>query len=231
MKTNKLIKVCGSITKIESLIPIKSNILENTSVVEANLPYAHYYGQVPEKPKPNSLFLFTTRFYSLEEVLRFSQNIDLCYSKNINVASAVLEFQNSQYPAIRIKNFPDYEQLRFLQECFIKQGVEFAKKVPQVNEAVVRTNKCFVLEEIEKGIYLDRKEENKGYITFQKRIKQEEFEELMLKIRNNSNCKHFDAVQGGIIVDSYATDLIRIFSIKLNLVLLKCIKNKLDLLI
>ena len=174
MKTNKLIKVCGSITKIESLIPIKSNILENTSVVEANLPYAHYYGQVPEKPKPNSLFLFTTRFYSLEEVLRFSQNIDLCYSKNINVASAVLEFQNSQYPAIRIKNFPDYEQLRFLQECFIKQGVEFAKKVPQVNEAVVRTNKCFVLEEIEKGIYLDRKEENKGYITFQKRIKQEQ---------------------------------------------------------
>ena len=58
MKTNKTVTYCGSITKKESLIPLESHILENTWVAEANFPYANYYGQVPAKPKPNSLFLF-----------------------------------------------------------------------------------------------------------------------------------------------------------------------------
>ena len=59
MKTSNLIKVCGSITKKESLIPVNYNILKNTYDAEANNPYFGYYGMVPEQANPNSLFLFT----------------------------------------------------------------------------------------------------------------------------------------------------------------------------
>ena len=68
MKTKETIQVCGTVTKTESLAEIKWNILENTCVAEANNPYTNYYGQVPQKPTPNTLFLFTTQFYFLDEI-------------------------------------------------------------------------------------------------------------------------------------------------------------------
>ncbi len=57
MKTNNLIKVCGSITKKESMASVTYNILKNTCVAEANFPYSGYYGSVPEQADLNSLFL------------------------------------------------------------------------------------------------------------------------------------------------------------------------------
>ena len=229
MRTKNLIKVCGSITKTESLIPIQSNILEDTWVAEANLPYAHYYGHMPEKAKPNSLFLFTERFYSLEEVLRFPHGIDRCYTEELNIASATLEHQNKQYPAIRIKNFPDYEHLHLLQNCLALQGVLFAKKVHFITEVKAVISKCFELEELDEGIYLDQTEENKGYLFVQKRIDRDNFDKLILKIKNNSNCRFFDAVPGGFIMNSKSTDMVRIFSEGLDLELLKCIKYQLQI--
>lgn len=162
MKTNNLFKVCGSITKKESLVPVKHNILKNTCVAEANLPYSGYYGLATDQFEPNSLFLFTSHFYSLEEVLRFAQNIDSCYMEKVDVATASLDFVHHKYSAIRVKHFPDYEHINLLQSCCIKEGVEFAKKVHLSNIAYVRVNKCFVLEKLEEDIYIDKKEDHKG---------------------------------------------------------------------
>ena len=197
-------------------------------MAEANFPYANYYGQVPAKPKPNSLFLFTERFYSLEEVLWFSNGFDSCYAEKINVASAVLEFHNKQHPAIRLKNFPDYEQLQLLQNCLIKQGIIFSKKIPLVTETKAVIHKCFELEEIEEGLYFDKLEDHKAYITTQKKIDRGNFDELILKLRNNSNCAFFDAVPGGFIINSRSVDFIRIFSENMDIELLRCIKNQMN---
>ena len=112
-----------------------------------------------------------------------------------------------------------------MQKCFVNQGVEFIKRVQLTNEALVRTNKCFVLEEADNGIYFDKIEENKGYISIPKLISNDEFEKLIGEIRNNSNCRLFDAAKTGVILDSQLKDIIRIYSEKLDLALLKCIKN------
>lgn len=226
MNTHNTLTYCGSITKKESLVPLNSHILENTWVAEANFPYANYYGQIPSKPKPNSIFLFTERFYSLEEVLWFSNGFDACYAKQLNVASAILEFHDKQHPAIRLKNFPDYEQLHLLQKCLAQQGIIFSKKIPLVTETRAVINKCFELEEIEAGFYFDKLEKNKGYFTAQKMIDRNKFEDLIFTIRNNSNCSLFDAVPGGFIINSHSVDFIRVFSENLDLELLKCIKNQ-----
>ncbi len=228
MKTGKKLKICGSITKYESLALLKNEILPGTVVCEADQPYSNYYGRVPDKPEPNSLFLFTERFYTLEEALRFTQNIDICAKNRVNTASAMLETAGHLLPAIRIRNFPDYQHIAMLQECFMKLGMQFARKVHPGTKALVTVNKCFCLSYGGDGIYLDRQEPREGYITIPMRPGHENFIELITKVWNNSNCKLFDAARGGLIIDGHVHEMIRIYSEHLNMELLQCIKKELD---
>jgi hypothetical protein len=228
MNTAHFIRVCGSISKKESLVPLKNNILENTCVAEANLPYSDYYGAVPGKAVPNSLFLFTKEYYTLEEILRFSRKIKLCVMDKLNVATANVIFTNNHFPAIRIKYLPDYSHLAQIQNCFKEQGVVFNKKIRIENEAYVKINKCFILEEIDDDIYMDYEEKNEGYIRINKLLMQEEFYELLNQIRLNGNCRFFDAAKCGIIVHSEVEEIMRVYSEQLDLTLLKCIQNQIN---
>lgn len=228
MKTKKLIHVCGSVVKNESIVSITSNIEENTTVAEANLPYFDYYGSIPERAKPNSLFLFTNQFYSLDETLRFVQKIKMCESNKVNAASSVLYFQSNCYPAIRIKNFPDYKMLKNLQHCLAEQGIRFMKKISLPEFALVKTNKCFVLENVGDDIYFDHLQEKTGYIFLPKLISHDIFTSLIQSIQNNSEYQLFDAAWGGIIMEEKVTDIVRIYSEKLNTALLKNLREKIE---
>lgn len=228
MKTPKNKTFYGSITKKESLQLIESNIFENTWVAEANLPYSNYYGQLPNKSKPNSIFLFTKYYYPLEEVLRFSQNMNSCIHYDLNFASAVLKFNEQQYSAIRVKNFPDYSHLQHLQECFTKQGVQWTNKIHFMIEAEAKITKCFELEEVDENIYLDTVEEDKGYIFLNKPINRQNFDSTIKQIKNNSNRFLFDAVPGIFIMGTSTVDVVRIFSKKLKLELLLNMRTELN---
>ena len=197
-------------------------------VAEADQPYCGYYGQVPEKSQPNSLFLFTERYYDLVEALCITQNIDICTKHDVDVGSAVFLFQNQRVPAIRIRNFPDYNHIKMLQSCYIGQGVKFSAKVHLEREAIVTVNKCFFLEAAEEGIFFDKKEKNEGYITISKYPGWPDFEILIENTRNNSNCMLFDAAMGSFIIEGHVENIIRIYSGHLDLKLLKCIKNEIQ---
>jgi hypothetical protein len=216
----------GSISKKEILVPIEANILENTFVTEAANPYANYYGRLPQKPKPNSLFFYTKKFYFLEEILSFTQDLEKCLLEKINIASSLIELNNNQYPAIRVKNFPDYSRLVLLQQCFISHGVELATKLNIKGEVKARINKLFVLQEIETDIYLDTIEEHKGYFIPKKKILAENFEEVISMVKNNTECKLFDAVQGKVLKNGEVREIIRIFAEGLDVQLLKCLKDR-----
>jgi hypothetical protein len=231
METKNLIHVTGAIIKEETIVQITANIAEHTYVAEANMPYAEYHGKAPFNisTKPNSIFLFTVPFYTLEEVLRYAQLIDLCCMPSLNIAVSVLEFTGGHYPAIRIKNFPDYKMISKLQECFIAEGVHFAKKVQIGSSAIIRTNKCFSLEKVDENIYLDHLQEKTAYIALSKLIKQDKYLQIIADIRNNSNCAMFDAARGAVLFDSQITDIIRIYSGGLDVNMLKLIQNKFEM--
>jgi len=228
MNSKNTIKVCGSITKTESLVRLKENILDHTFVAEANLPYSNYYGRIPGKKKPNSLFLFTDRYYSLEESLRFTQNIEFCAQNEVNVASAIMQFSNICHPAIRIRNFPDYKNLKKLQQCYIDQGVKFARKVNLEPETLVTVNKCFEIKEVEEDILLDQNEKNEGYIVTSRYLGQNQFKELIRAVRNNGNCRTFDTAMGGLIIQGKAVNIIRIYSEKIDTDLLRCVQKEIS---
>jgi hypothetical protein len=228
MNTIQLIKTSGAIIKTESIAPVTKNILPNTVVAEADKPYSNYYGVAPFNmpTKPNSLFLFTSHYYSLEEVLRFAKLIELSCMKSLNIGVSVLQFKSDHYPAIRIKHFPDYKMIHKLQACFVAQGVEFAKKAHLRESAVIRTNKYFNLEEVENNLFIDNLQENTGYIALPKLINEENYRDVISNIRNNTTCPLFDAARGSIILDSEITDIVRIYSGHLDLEMLKCIQGK-----
>jgi hypothetical protein len=223
-----IVYLSGSISKKEVLIPLQSNILKNTFVAEAAYPYANYYGRVPLKPKPNSLFLLTKKFYFLEEILSSAQNIEHCLLENINIAASFIEFNKKQFPAIRIKNFPNYDQLASLQSCLVEFGIEFAPQIRIEGEIRARINKLFELKELETDFYMDTIEENKGYFIHHGKLSPEAFEDTVSKIRNNGTCKLFDAVQGEILKDGKVYEFVRIFAEGLDISLLKCVRNQFE---
>lgn len=219
------VTVSGSIVKKEILEPIEVNILENTFVSEASSPYANYYGHLPQKAKLNSLFFHTKKFYFLEEILSFSQQLEKCLLEKINIASCIVEFNNKQYPAIRVKNLPDYSQLAVLQQCLISQGIELAPILLLKGEVQVNINKLFVLQEVDTSIYLDTIEEDKGYFVPDEKMSPENFNEVISKIKNNSECKFFDAVQGKVLKDGEIIEVVRIYAEGLDLQLLQTVKS------
>lgn len=227
MKSDQLFHVCGSIIKEESIVPVTTHITEHTVVVEANKPYSDYYGIAPFNmpTKPNSLFLFTTQYYTLEEALRFARLIDMSCMQSLNIAVSVLNFGDEHYPAIRIKHFPDYQKIEKLQQCFMEQGVEFARKIHLKENAVIKTNKCFALDKIGDSLYIDHMQSKTGYLVLPRLMNDDEYNEVIAKIRNNLNTPLFDAVRGAIILDGIVTDIVRVYSEHIGIDLLKMIQK------
>ncbi len=227
MKTDQIIRVSGAIIKEESIVPVTAHIAPHTVVAEADKPYSDYYGVAPfNMPvKPNSIFLFTAEYYTLEEVLRFARLIDLCCTQQLNLAVSVLNFGNEQYPAIRVKNFPDYKMIGKLQECLAEKGVIFARKVSLANKAIIRTNKCFALEPIDENLYLDHRQHKTGYVALKNLISNEYFHEVINTIRNNTNCPLFNAARGAILFGDVITDIIRVYSVHIGIDMLKLIQK------
>lgn len=221
----KSIHLQGSIRKQEFLVPVKTNILDNTIVSEAINPYADYYGQLPQKAEPNSIFFHINKFYFLEEVLSYVQSSEKCLHDTLNIASAHIEINHKQFPAIRIKRFPDYSQIEKLQKCMAKQGVEFSDKFQFNGEVSMRINKIFHLEDLGDGFFMDLEENHKGYFTHHLRLTSEEYEEKITAIKNNRICRLFDAVRGDLLIDGKVVELVRIFAEGLDLKLLECIKK------
>jgi len=228
MKTINIIETHGSITKRESLSPVDYRILENTCVAEARFPYADYYGKVPQRISPNSLFLFTKQFYTLDEVLKITCNMKefFGYSKKLDVATAIFDFVDHYQYAIRVKDFPDYEHIHWLQTCFTSEGINFSRKVHLLKSARVTGFKEFKIEEANEGIYLDIFNNHKGYIIVPRKINSNEFDEILINLRNNHDCPLFDAAVGSININSESKDMIRIYSENINISLLKCAKKK-----
>ena len=226
MKTGIILRTFGSITKKESLAYYLGEKIKNATVAEADKPYSDYYGQMPEKTKPNSLFFFTEEEYSLEDAIRFTQNIEFCSKNQVNIGSAKIYFPEHTSPALRIRNFPDYKHIPDLQRCYIQQGIKFIKRTIPSEEAIIKVEKCFNLEDAGNGYYFDLNEPNEGYFIVPEYPEFNEFEILIQDIRNNSSCPLFDAAMGGLIINAKVYNIVRIYSEHISLDMLMQIRKE-----
>lgn len=222
MNTSEVIEIHGSITKNESLSPVGFRILENTFVSEAVNPC--------RVSKPDTLFLFTKKFYPLIEILKVTCKMYdfFGYTKKLDIATAILDFTDHYQYAIRVRDFPDYEHIHWIQTCYQTEGIDFLEKMNSSGTADVTVFKCFNLIKVTNGIYLDKNNEHKGYISIPHQISKDDFLVMLEDFRSNHDCELFDAAIGTIDYPILTENIIRIYTENMNLHLLECAKQNFD---
>lgn len=224
MKTS--ICVNGTLRKTELMSPLNDHIVAGPTVLEATHPYAHYYGNLPLNATPNSIFLLTERFYFLEEIMGFARDLESCLKNQIDLASAIVEYHGKDIPAIRIKFFPNYENISNIQNCLLDQGVQFYSKTIPSGSFETRVQKLFHLTKISDGIYLDQQIRSEGYFFTEEKLSTEKFQQILKHIRNNTDCHLFDAAYGEMIIDKKIEEVVRVYTEPLELSLLQFLKKE-----
>jgi len=86
MDTNSTFEVFGSLTKLEELKPLETNILSGTLVFDSISPFVGYYNDDPGDLSPIYVYIATDRTYSVFEVLRASQKLRKDLKSYLDVA-------------------------------------------------------------------------------------------------------------------------------------------------
>ena len=212
MAHNLTIETMGAISKEESLVALKDNVLPNTWVLEALEPFPGYYHLNSQMARPKFIYLMTKSHHGIEEVARISQYIRSSSREYFDSAPATITIYKDTFPCIRVRDLGNYRFIKDLQEAYEKKGIRFIKKLKTLKDpALIKTHKFFELKELKNGIYLDRAEPEMGYIQIPAEIDWKTFETITFKIKNNWDQGSFDAALGTIYRRTEIQDVVRIY--------------------
>ncbi|MCD6596212.1 MAG: hypothetical protein J7L04_00905 [Bacteroidales bacterium] len=215
------ISTTGHITKVELLHTLKSNILENTFVLENFEPFPGYHGKnAPSSLKPHHLFLVTRKAYSYDEISRTSKKIGSNCQVKFGARPADLFIFNQKLSAIRIKELDSFEKITELQKWYIDEGISFKKKKNFNSEGLIKVMKHFELSEVEDGIYKDNENPLMCYFQVPAYLSWKVFEKITYSIKNNISNSNFDAAQGVIYLKDLV-DIVRVYMKDLKVEFLK----------
>jgi hypothetical protein len=226
MVENRIIETFGSITKVEQLHTLESNILDNTFVLETFEPFPGYHGEnLPSDSIPHHIFLVTKKGYLQEQILRASQKIRKYFKHSYGARQGELHIFNSKLHCIRVKDLPGFELIPELQSCFQSEGIEFMKKRTYNNTGLIKVNKYFELRQIEEGIYSDLVDLRMFYLEVPLPLNWKLFEQITFSIKNNIDNRNFDAALG-LLYRKDLTDVVRIFEKECSIDRLVYIRSK-----
>lgn len=224
MGTKELI---GKIIIQENIDTVDENNLPKTLVINVPDPYKNYYDRFSEINKPVSIIFVTKAPTSFEKILRVTNKINKTYKLNLHGGKCEVRINSRVLYGIRLKGIESYLDIAKIQQYFKDEGYEFAKneKFKDV-EALIRINRFLHIEEMDKGIYHSKDEENTYYFEVPRYIPWEEFKRITFEIKNNTRDKNYDMAKGIIYVNEGITEILRIVKPKASLELLKTIQKK-----
>jgi hypothetical protein len=214
MEQNKRFEVFGTLFKTETVFTVDHKNLPGTLVFEALKPFPGYYDDLPQSAKPVYLYLALQEQYPLVDILRASQIIQANFQSPFDAGMGVLHFYEERYNVLRVRHLNDYGLLARLQQSFEEQGIFFLKKTKKLHDEVVKIRiiKFFSLEEIEKHIFLDTREENHAYLEIPHHLDWDDFERVTNKVKYNWMGSKFDAAKGALYFDGALHEVVRIYS-------------------
>jgi len=214
MEANKRFEVFGSLTKKETIFTIDEKILPGTLVFEALKPFPGYYSDSPMSAKPVYLYLALEEQYTLEDILRASQKVQLEFHNRFDAGKGFLQVFDTSYNVLRVRHLKDYNLLEKLQRSFAECGIHFLHKSKKYKDELVKIRiiKFFDLKEIAEKIYLDKREKNIAYFEIPRHLSWEEFETLNNKVTHNWLESKFDAAMGAFYYAGELHDVVRIYS-------------------
>jgi len=219
MEQNKQFEVFGTLTKTETVFTIDHKILPGTLVFEALRPFPGYYSDSPMGVKPVYMYLALDDQYTLEDILRASQKIQLEFDSKFDAGKGFLHVYDTRYDVLRVRHLKDYDLLEKLQRSFEKNGIHFLKKTKKYKDEVVKIRiiKFFKLEEISDHIFKDKREKNHAYLEIPRHLDWEEFIAITNKVKYNWVEGKFDAAMGAFYYNGELHELVRIYSDKIGL--------------
>lgn len=214
MEHNKRFEVFGTLFKTETVFTIDHKNLPGTLVFEALKPFPGYYDDLPQSAKPVYLYLALQEQYPLVEILRASQIIQENFQSPFDAGMGFMHVYDERYNVLRIRHLNDYGLLEKLQRSFEEQEIFFLRKTKKLKDVLVKVRivKFFALEELDKNIFLDTREENHAYLEVPHYLSWDEFEAVTNKVKYNWMGSKFDAAKGALYYDGTLHEVVRIYS-------------------
>lgn len=224
MVTKELI---GKIIIEENIDTVNQNNLPKTFVINVPDPYKHYYGRYTEITKPTSIIFVTKTPNSFEKILRVTGKINKNHNLQLHGAKCEVKINSRILNGVRVKGIKDYVDIGKIQQYYKEEGYEFEKseKFHDV-DALIRINRFFHVDELEKGIYHSKDEENTYYVELPKYMSWAEFKKLTYEVKHNITESNYDIAKGIFYVNEGITEMLRIVKPKATLELLKTIQQK-----
>jgi len=218
--------VTGYVRKEETVSVLKSNILQNTFVLNINHPFPGYYGQeMLDMTKPRSIMFITNQEESWEHIIRLNTKINKYLDLNVNLSKAKINLWNKTFHG---KGFDDYSEIHNVQRALQDEGYSFKKsrKMKTVEVGLMTLKKFFSIEEVEEGIYMSPTRTDMAYIKIPFYINWELFRKHTLTVKNNISDSSYDIVSGAFYMNKEIVDILRIYKPGIKIELLREIKQR-----
>ncbi|WP_372792886.1 hypothetical protein [Lutibacter sp.] len=224
MGTRELI---GKIIIQENIDTVDENKMPKTFVINVPDPYKNYYGRFTEVEKPNSIIFVTKTPNSFEKILRVTSKINKKYNLQLHGAKCEITINDRKLNGVRVKGINRYPDIAQIQQYYFDEGYDFAKseKFHDV-DALIRINRFFNIEELEKGIYHSKDEDNTYYVEVPKYMTWENFRKITFEVKNNIADRNYDIAKGILYENDGITEILRIVKPKATIELLKTIQQK-----
>lgn len=220
-------ELIGKVIIQENIDTIDENKISKTFVINVPDPYKNYYGRFTDVEKPNSIIFVTKVPNSFEKILRVTNKINKKYGLDLHGGKCEVNINGRKLDGVRIKGINRYHEVEQIQKYFSDERFEFAKteKFHDV-DALIRINRFFNIEEIEKGIYHCLDEDNTYYIEVPKFMTWDEFRKNTFEVKNNISDSNYDIAKGIFYVNDGITEMLRVVKPKANIELLRTIQKK-----
>jgi ribosome-interacting GTPase 1 len=224
MATKELI---GKIIIQEKIDTIDENKLPNTFVINVPDPYKNYYGRFTEIVKPVSIIFVTKTPNSFEKILRVTKKINEKYNLKLDGAKCEVTMNSRKLDGVRVKGINRFHEIGQIQQYYKDECYDFAKSEKFAStEVLIRINRFFNIDELDKGIYHSKDEDNTYYIEVPRYMGWDEFKKLTQEVKHNITDANYDIAKGIFYVHHGITEILRIVKPKATLELLKTIQQK-----
>lgn len=218
MEQKNEIEVFGTITKKETLFTIDDKVESGNLIFEALQPFPGYYHDTPYDIKPIYMYMALQKHYPLENILRANQGVEKVFDEKFDAGKGFIRIYDVEYNVLRVRHLNRYDLIGALQKAYSLHGINFLSKNKKnlKEKARIKVVKFFSLEEIDPGIYLDKKEKFHAYIEIPESYEWDEFNELTNRVKYNWEESKFDAAVGAFYHQGRLREFVRIYSNKLS---------------
>jgi hypothetical protein len=221
----RIIETMGSITKVEKLRTLDSNILENTLVLDEIEPYPGYHGaNLPTGYNTATVYLVTRKKMSSLQIRRMTQDIKKYIKEEFDGTPAAICINNSVLNCIRIRHIDGFGIIPVIQKGYLHEGIKFMKKKNFSGEGIIEINKHFELEDCGDGVYKDLEDPLMYYVRIPRHMNWQMFLKITTSIKRNIDDLSFDGALGAIYLKEII-DVVRIFAKDMTTEDLKKIRN------